>query len=534
MDTRIPQLPDAPGAIDTATSYIEVSVPDVSSPTGFTSVKTFIDGISPAPIVIGVKEVAWGDALGGITSTGNFKYDNGRVYVQGLNQASGDMTIETIDSVGLPMFKVQNNGRVGIGTASPTARAHILQNTVSTGAKGISVNFATIGEVFSIDDNADVQFTTNLGATVRGTNGIVNLISNGGLNPYITFKYSNGGGTSGTLSGDQTNMFLYATNNFGIGTSYFNAQAKIHVKGVDATSSNYNAKLESSAGTPIMYVRNDGYVSINQTTVGAAKLEITGGADQGVYVQSNSIGVNGSGTANGAIGVNANVASGYAGTSLYVRGNHASNVLIDVVNSSTSSIARMLDSGFFGIGNSSPSHLISAYHTKSATAQTTGIDAINLGGHYSSVAGQYPKVILYDDGGSIAGIGVSGGQIDYIGYNTSVNHVFWAGATKRVTLGGDGYNGFNVAVPLGIIHAKGADTGAVNHTFKYEDSAGINILKARNDGYVIQRAIDGAISNGSLAASEMSSYIDETLNNLIIKVKYADGVTVKTATIPLV
>lgn len=85
------------------------------------------------------------------------------------------------------------------------------------------------------------------------------------------------------------------------------------------------------------------------------------------------------------------------------------------------------------------SHLLNVFHTKTATAMGATIDAINLGGHYSNTAGANPKVILYDDGGSIAGFGISSGQVDYIGYSTAVNHAFWAGATKNFTIQGDGF-----------------------------------------------------------------------------------------------
>src|ERR1700741_478511 len=94
---------------------------------------------------------------------------------------------------------IRNDGNIGIGSITPTSKLFILQDTVSTGVKGISVNFNTIGEVFSIDDNADVQFNTNLGVTIRGSNGTLNLLSNGGSNPSVGFKTNNGASTSAIL-----------------------------------------------------------------------------------------------------------------------------------------------------------------------------------------------------------------------------------------------------------------------------------------------------------------------------------------------
>jgi len=157
------------------------------------------------------------------------------------------------------------------------------------------------------------------------------------------------------------------------------ANTLVYMKGEDATSGAYALKVDNSGSSPLLYVRNDGFVSINQTTIGAAILEITGGAFQGVYSQSNSIGLNGSGTANGSIGVNANVATGFAGTSLYIRSNNASNILIDIVNSSTSPISRMLDNGYFGIGTVAPTSKLQvvglATYADNAAAITGGLTA---------------------------------------------------------------------------------------------------------------------------------------------------------------
>lgn len=93
-------------------------------------------------------------------------------------------------------------------TVSINKKTSITQNTIGTGAKGLSVNFNTIGEAFYMDDNGVVQFKTQAGVTITGANGILNLISNGGVNPYIIFKYANGASTSGYLSGDGNSLVI--------------------------------------------------------------------------------------------------------------------------------------------------------------------------------------------------------------------------------------------------------------------------------------------------------------------------------------
>jgi hypothetical protein len=165
----------------------------------------------------------------------------------GINEiAFGDSSTGAITSNSL-FVRNPANGYISIGAAIQiAAKLYILQNTVATGAKGISVNFNTIGEAFYMDDNGVVQFKTGLGLTVTGANGIINLISNGGANPYIVFKVNNGAATSGTLLGDNLNMFLQPTGNFGIGTTFFNSTGKVHIRGIDP-STGVNLRLEPVA-----------------------------------------------------------------------------------------------------------------------------------------------------------------------------------------------------------------------------------------------------------------------------------------------
>jgi hypothetical protein len=154
-------------------------------------------------------------------------------------------------------------GSVGIGTTPTSAKLHILQNTVGTGQKGISVNFATIGETFYIDDNGLAKYYGG-GFTIAGSNGALNLVSNGGVNPGVGFKYNNGSNDCGTLYGSGNSMFLSAAA-FGIGGANFNPQARLHVTGASNTVADYALKIDNSIEN-ILSIRDDHFVDVNVNT----------------------------------------------------------------------------------------------------------------------------------------------------------------------------------------------------------------------------------------------------------------------------
>ena len=68
-------------------------------------------------------------------------------------------------------------------------------------------------------------------------------------------------------------MTLLSNGNFGVGETI--PTATIHAKGIDSTSSNYALKVNNSASSPLLYVRNDGNVGIN-TSNPTSKLQVVG------------------------------------------------------------------------------------------------------------------------------------------------------------------------------------------------------------------------------------------------------------------
>lgn len=83
------------------------------------------------------------------------------------------------------------------------------------------------------------------------------------------------------------------------------------------------------------------------------------------------------------------------------------------------------------------------------------------------------------------------------------------------------------------LHVVGSGNTSATFGFRVDSSTVNGLLRVRNDGYIIQSALNSAIADGDLANSQMSFYLDEAGNTLTVKVKYSGG-TVKTGTVALV
>lgn len=304
------------------------------------------------------------------------------------------------------------NNNVGIGTtAAPTAKLHILQNTVSTGAKGISVNFNTIGEVFSIDDNALINFYSNNGVNITGGNGILNLISNGGSNPYVIFKYNNGANTSGSLSGDNNNMFLTVTDNFGIGSVYYAATSKLQVKGINSLSSHYAFKVDNTTNN-IFSVRNDG-VSIFTSAFDAG----SGNPNYQYSTSIGSLGIDYESVSGSAIKfLQSTVVQGFiANTSGYTNIVSLNRIAFKSYTSGKNHLWMDASSGFIGIGDD--------YFASSASLHVQGI---------SSTSSDYSLKV---DNTTTTILSVRNDGNVYAGNNTVINTLNDGGYVSNTSLG---------------------------------------------------------------------------------------------------
>lgn len=273
-----------------------------------------------------------------------------------------------------------------------------------------------------------------------------------------------------------------------------------YLKGSDSTSGNFVLKADNSSGSPLLYVRNDGLISNDGVSfdfglnlVGTTASEK---ATMQIYdstLATNIFNVNASGTNYGVAIGTAWGTSGQTGLLHLYRATGPARFYLDT--NDVTSYAQL---------NVGPSFAIQHYGSSAYAANQTVITKYGTGVLY--IANRTSDIYFGDD-------------LSYF--------------DPRFIMTTTGAFGIGVSTsPTARLHVKGSDSTSSNFAFKADDSANVNIIKGRNDGYVIQRAINAAISDGSLSNNELSFYIDESGNTLTVKVKYSGG-TVKTGTVAL-
>lgn len=177
-----------------------------------------------------------------------------------------------------------------------TARAQVYVEDATQTLNVYTVNNDTVFwngnglaqvETLRLSTNNNAVFSGNLGigtpsesirvAILSGTNGDYEAIksySNNGLqysqlgwgglesSYYLKLKSASG----------QPILLLPSTN---VGITETNPTARLHIKGLDSTSSNYALKVDNSASSPLLYVNNNGNVGIGiAPSIADVKLEV--------------------------------------------------------------------------------------------------------------------------------------------------------------------------------------------------------------------------------------------------------------------
>lgn len=144
---------------------------------------------------------------------------------------------------------------------------------------------------------------------------------------------------------------------------------------------------------------------------------------------------------------------------------------------------------------------------------------INLGGTYSSVAGQHPKVTLFDDGaGGVYGSGVSNSSLDYI-VPGSAAHTFWVGGAQVATLNGSGLTVHNdTSTALEMLALKTTLGSNAPKSLTWRDASNIvGKISITYDGAGHTYMSFGSLYNGGYTSTEVMRLTPTglTLNGLV-------------------
>ena len=243
-----------------------------------------------------------------------------RLHVQGVDSTSANYALKVDNSASAPLLYVRNDGKTGVNIAIPlnafsvngdieiTSNSNTLKfnnATILAVSQGVGETNIMLGRSATGTDSGnggfiaiggDSQSTDNsisIGLLANNSNAIDSIAigrsatANGAVRGIAIGRNANAGFSNSFALGFNTtttgaNQFIYggSVENHGFGTNA--PLAKVHIQGSDSTSSNYALKVDNSASAPLLYVRNDGNVGINQATP-LYKLDINGGMNANSY-----------------------------------------------------------------------------------------------------------------------------------------------------------------------------------------------------------------------------------------------------------
>ena len=400
------------------------------------------------------------------------------------DNAFGDISLLT--GITSKMF-IKNDGDIGIGTISPGSRLEVKgatdDNTAAafnaTDSAGTSILYARNDGNVGIATKAPPQALSvagNIatGDTTTGDVDVFHYFSTDGSWTGEYLKWDDGAGEfqlsddlniTGLLTGDSAQF----TGDVGIGTA--SPGSRLEVKG--ATDDNTAAALNAtdSAGTSILYARNDGNVGIGTTSPSELLHLSTSGGNELQYALKlqNPYGA----TSESATGILFQVAttdgtSEKAGivferTSTYGRGKiyFLQNNVADV-SSATLADARVTisRSGNIGIKTTSPSCELTISKNGSGTGYIALIDTQATG-----------QTLYINNGWSGAG------GAGYAGFYFQDKQIMTFDQSS-------GDVGIGTASPGSRLEVKGATDDTTAAALNATDSAGTSILYVRNDGNV--------------------------------------------------
>lgn len=138
-----------------------------------------------------------------------------------------------------------NGTNVGIGTnfLTPSARLHVVSPNDTIGQYGFKWSNNSGNRGVSLDNDGSYL-----------------------INGRLSIVWANGTSFSALEIAAQTAQILNVqgggSGTVKIGTGVADSDTIFHIKGKDSISSNYSLKIDNSSSSPLLYVRNDGFVGI--------------------------------------------------------------------------------------------------------------------------------------------------------------------------------------------------------------------------------------------------------------------------------
>src|SRR3989344_4461525 len=309
-------------------------------------------------------------------------------------------------------------GNVGIGTASPGAHLHVVDQTTSAGRGLLLTQNSTDAA------GAFMQFQKS-----RGTNASPTTVANGdfqGLfvtSPYdgSSYVYTTGAfgfktsgavttgnvptdfiiSTGATTDSSINNERLRITSNGNVGIGTTSPFAKLSVKGA-GTTTGINFQTTNSADTPLVTVLDSGNVGIGTAAPGA-KLEVYGGniiQNNGTYTLTQSAGSTITGSNHLILTASATYMSLNSpnNSMLFNAGNDATDYIGFFNGAGTTEYMRINNGGNVGVGTVSPSSILHVI-------QPNDTSGITIGGF--TVPSSYLKI--FNDSGGYSNINAAQG-----------------------------------------------------------------------------------------------------------------------------
>lgn len=151
----------------------------------------------------------------------------------------------------------------------------------------------------------------------------------------------------------------------------------------------------------------------------------------------------------------------------------------NIRNNSSTTTMFMTNGGNVGIGTTNPLFRLQLGNQTSTSTATP--ETISLGGTFSSTAGANPKLRLWTDGSTMYGLGVSTGQLDYIGSGGS--HVWYLAGTEITRINSSGMSVTGSILPgQDVTYALGSETKRWQHIY----TGDLHLKNERGDWTIIE------------------------------------------------